>query len=192
MAGDGYEFIRTSGSKTQFSWQLSGSKLYLSTKDDVFYFGDSNIPDDFRWAFSEIFMLVERRNFHQYIKIQADILAMAGSQKKIYYDRIVNVLVCDASQYYCKDLLVLYEKYLTEDEYKVVVELLEEYTGQIYTEEKSRVKIDETSIELDGSAIESDEKDELYLPGTWGKRGAIKQVEQVWMKFRRREKTKYI
>ena len=39
MAGDGYEFIRTSGSKTQFSWQLSGSKLYLSTKDDVFYFG---------------------------------------------------------------------------------------------------------------------------------------------------------
>lgn len=29
---------------------------------------------------------------------------------------------------------------LIEDEYKVVVELLEEYTGQIYAEEKSRVK----------------------------------------------------
>ena len=153
---------------------------------------DSNIPDDFRWAFSEICMLVERRNFHQDIKIQADILAMGGSQKKNYYDRIVNVLVCDASQYYCKELLALYEEYLTEDEYEVVVELLEEYTGQIYAEEKSRVKIDETSIELDGSAIESDEKDELYLPGTWGKRGAIKQAEQVWNEIQKEEKKQNI
>ena len=43
---------------------------------------DSNIPDDFRWAFCEIFMLVERRNLHNYIAIQAEILSRSGKQKK--------------------------------------------------------------------------------------------------------------
>lgn len=153
---------------------------------------DSNIPDDFRWAFSEIFMLVERRNFHHYIKIQADILSRGGRQKKNYYDRIVNVLACDSSQYYCKDLLVLYQQYLTDDEYEVVVELLEEYTGQIHANEKSGVKIDETFVELEEGKIQDDEKDELYLPGTWGKRCAIRQAEQIWNEIQKEEKKQNI
>lgn len=131
---------------------------------------DSNIPDDFRWAFSEIFMLVERRNLHNYIAIQAEILSRSGKQKKRYYDRIANVLVCDASKDYCKELLSLYQKYLSDNEYEVVLELLEEYIGQNLAEKESRVEIDKTSAELDESKIEEDGTDELYLPGTWGKK----------------------
>lgn len=153
---------------------------------------DSNIPDDFRWAFSEIFMLVERRNFNNYIEIQAKILSRNRKQKKRYYDRIANMLVCDASEYYCKSLLVLYQKYLTDDEYEVVIELLEEYTGQIYVEQKPGVKLNKTSLELDRSKVEEVEKDELYLPGTWGKRCAIKQAEQIWNAIQEEEKKQNI
>ena len=153
---------------------------------------DSNIPDDFRWAFSEIFMLVERRNLHNYIAIQAEILSRSGKQKKRYYDRIANVLVCDASKDYCKELLSLYQKYLSDNEYEVVLELLEEYIGQNLAEKESRVEIDKTSAELDESKIEEDGTDELYLPGTWGKRSAIKQVEQIWNEIQKEEKKQNI
>ncbi len=153
---------------------------------------DSNIPDDFRWAFSEIFMLVERRNLHNYIAIQAEIISRSGKQKKRYYDRIANVLVCDASKDYCKELLSLYQKYLSDNEYEVVLELLEEYIGQNLAEKESRVEIDKTSAELDESKIDEDGTDELYLPGTWGKRSAIKQVEQIWNEIQKEEKKQNI
>lgn len=153
---------------------------------------DSNIPDDFRWAFSEIFLLVERRNFHNYIGIQAEILSRSGKQKKKYYDRIANILVCDASQYYCQDLLELYRSYLSDNEYEVVVELLEEYDGTVQIKKKSSMILDEPSMVRDENQAEDNEKDELFLPGTWGKRSAIKQVEQIWNEIQQEEKKQNI
>lgn len=102
------------------------------------------------------------------------------------------MLVCDASKDYCKELLSLYQKYLSDNEYEVVLELLEEYIGQNLAEKESRVEIDKTSAELDESKIEEDGTDELYLPGTWGKRSAIKQVEQIWNEIQKEEKKQNI
>lgn len=153
---------------------------------------DTDIPDDFRWAFSEIFMLVERRNFHDYIGIQAEILSRSGKQKKKYYDRIANILVCDASQYYCQDLLELYKKYLSENEYEVVVELFEGYEGSVQIKKKSSMILDEPPVVRDEIKAEDNEKEELFLPGTWGKGSAIEQAEQIWNEIQQEEKKQNI
>lgn len=149
---------------------------------------DSNIPEDFKWAFSEIFMLVERRNFHDYIRIQAEILAKSGKQKKRYYDRILNILVCDVDQYYFQDILELYQQYVSEDELQVILELLEEYIGVVETRKIPTEQMEQVDVEENRKHVEGDEKEKLFLPGTFGKRESIKKAKEIWHEIENEEK----
>lgn len=149
---------------------------------------DSNIPEDFKWAFSEIFMLVERRNFRDYIRIQAEILAKSGKQKKRYYDRILNILVCDVGEYYFHDILDLYQQYVSEDELQVILELLEEYIGVVETRKIPTEKMEQVDVEENRKHVEGDEKEKLFLPGTFGKRASIKKANKIWNEIKNEEK----
>ena len=149
---------------------------------------DSNIPEDFKWAFSEIFMLVERRNFRDYIRIQAEILAKSGKQKKRYYDRILNILVCDVGEYYFHDILDLYQQYVSEDELQVILELLEEYIGVVETRKIPTEKMEQVDVEENRKHVEGDEKEKLFLPGTFGKRASIKKANEIWNEIKNEEK----
>ena len=50
------------------------------------------------------------------------------------------MLVCDASKDYCKELLSLYQKYLSDNEYEVVLELLEDVNSKVLDKEQVPLK----------------------------------------------------
>lgn len=153
---------------------------------------DYKIPEGFKWAFSEIFLLVERRNFHKYIGIQAAILTNSGKQKKKYYDRILNILLCDAGKYYFQDLLELYQNSLSDDDFQVILELVEEHEETVDIQQLSMEREKKTVTEQFNNQPEDEnneeERDEFILPGTWGKQVALKKAEEIWKQVEIEEK----
>ena len=91
-------------------------------------------------------------------------------------------------EYYFHDILDLYQQYVSEDELQVILELLEEYIGVVETRKIPTEKMEQVDVEENRKHVEGDEKEKLFLPGTFGKRASIKKANKIWNEIKNEEK----
>ena len=153
---------------------------------------DEQVPDIYRWIFSEIFLLVERRHMEDYAKVQAQILNMSGKNKKRYIDRIVEILLCDTGSYYFTDLLKIYSGCFDESDFQIIVEMIKEVTGKSIEVPKSEIKtvMREVDSSIKNKSMSSEvqkEQEEIIVPGTWGTKSSKKWAEKLWEEAEKEE-----
>lgn len=153
---------------------------------------DERVPEIYRWIFSEIFLLVERRHMADYAEVQAQILSRNGKEKKKYIERIAQILLFDTGNYYFEDLLQIYKSCLDEKDYHIIIEMIEEVTEKSI--EVPEFKTDEGKRDIDtrnpdDTALikEQKENEEVIMPGTWGTTASDKQAECLWEEAKKEE-----
>lgn len=153
---------------------------------------DERVPEIYRWIFSEIFLLVERRHMADYAEVQAQILSRNGKEKKKYIERIAQILLFDTGDYYFEDLLQIYKSCLDEKDYHIIIEMIEEVTEKSI--EVPEFKTDEGKRDIDtrnpdDAALikEQKENEEIIMPGTWGTTASDKQAEYLWEEAKKEE-----
>ncbi len=146
-----------------------------------------------KWALSEIFILPERRYFDSFAKIQLDIIKEDKDRKAKYIERIINILVCDAGEYYRQDLLDEYQRVMSAEDFEMIRCMVKEILGSddIELEIDAILQQVEIAEEREKRVLQNnieDDKSELFLPGVWGHNKDLDNAKKLWETVLREER----
>lgn len=65
---------------------------------------------------------------------------------------------------------------------------MEEYIGVVETRKILTEQMEQVDVEENRKHVEGDEKEKLFLPGTFGKRASIKKAKEIWNGIENEEK----
>jgi hypothetical protein len=149
-----------------------------------------NIRGPLKWAFCELFLIGDDRYFSRFAAVMSGLfnqLETTGVDDLNYYKRLLRLFISDLSPVKRVEFLDHLHGYLTESNYKNIVNMLSR--AGVIQEKSDETELGHTEIvnEQDvgtnfnkESSDRSDPREgELFLPGTFGKSSAMRQLDQL-------------
>ncbi|WP_322922255.1 serine protease [Paenibacillus campi] len=146
----------------------------------------AGIKGSLKWAYCELYLIGDDRYFDRFIKIIADLLneweASGSNEIHLFYRRLIKIIISDLSPDNRMNILSLLKISLSHSNYDQLTLLIQKSGIQLELEKVDHNENLSVSQDTEVSGeTPLDDKDELYLPGTFGKTKSMielgKQIE---------------
>ncbi|WKL02237.1 hypothetical protein Q0F98_39285 [Paenibacillus amylolyticus] len=143
-----------------------------------------NVKGLLKWAFCELYMIGDDRYFDRYTKIMADLLnereTIGSDELPVLYRRLLRIMISDMSPDNRKRLLSYLKRDLSDSNYNHLISLLQKAGMRLEADEGDSdwTRRATQDIDISDKAYADDENDGLYLPGTFGRRSSLTELDK--------------
>ncbi|WP_028560371.1 S1 family peptidase [Paenibacillus pinihumi] len=150
----------------------------------------SNVNGLLKWAFCELFLVGDYRYFDRFTRIMADLLnereASGSGELSVLYRRLLRIIISDMSPDNRLELLSNLKQWLTDTNYYQLTLLLQKADLSFESEDIFESDLQQTPMQDANFNVKQDQDDasdeedneRIMLPGTFGKKSALKQLDQ--------------